>query len=136
MNPREQRGLDVLAAKDRFQSLVALYLEAKMEQEGLTYEDVTRELGLSGKNYAFRARHSNDDPRYRLGVPDSLLRLLAYLDMEPREFAPFHPNAGAMRPGDLEQAIMGYEAIPEDARNVLRKVVRAFVREWQPESLV
>jgi hypothetical protein len=106
----------------RFVEALSGLLTAKMEQEGTTYDQVSKSLGLS-KNYVFRARQGATDARYLMGVPASLLKLMDYVDLGPADLACHHG-----RPGDIEVEILHDPRLGATDRTTLVAIVRAFYR--------
>jgi len=106
----------------RFVEALSALLTAKMEQEGTTYDQVAKSLKLS-KNYVFRARQGATDPRYLMGVPPSLLKLIDYVDLGPADLV-----GGYGRPGDIEVAILHDPRLGTADRTTLVAIVRAFYR--------
>ena len=105
-----------------FMERLSELLAAKMEQQGVTYSQLAKELKIS-KNYAFRARQGGEDPRYLMGVSPSLVRLMDYVDIEPADLL-----GRTVRPGDIEVAISHDPRLDGADRTTLIAIVRAFYR--------
>lgn len=110
--------------RDAFRDKLTNYLEAKMQQRGMTLTDVCRELriGPKAKNYLFRALVRDDDVITPVGIPTPLLSVLNWLELEPRDFPPRRP-----RPGDLEECIRRL-ALDQQQEAQLLELVRGFLR--------
>ena len=98
----------------------------------MSYEDVSKACGLSGKNWVFRAgvgsqakTRSNGGSGYKVSVPENLHRLLNFLDLEPRDFV---GEQRATRWGDLADMILRLDGIPVQQRRQLLDVVNAYLQ--------
>lgn len=111
-------------AKSHFIETLSRHIEAKMEAEGKSYRDIANDIHQGGINYVFRARHGVENPRYKLGIPEPLIALLDYLQLEPTDFA----KREKTRPGDIENAILAYDGLPVESRRVMVDIFRAFVK--------
>ncbi len=112
-----------ISAND-FRETLALHLVARMRSEKLSLNDVASELGVGSRNWVFRAT-VGDDFRYEVGVPTTLLALLDWLALEPRDF---QSGTTVSTPGHVTQAILSLSGVSLQQQQQLVEVVNAFLR--------
>jgi hypothetical protein len=117
-------------SEDRFRTLLERHIRARMAADGLSYQNVSEECGLQGRNYVWRAATPEADVEYRIKGPENLGKLLDWLELEPRDFAQADTAA---KPGHITDAIIRLAGVTVQQRRQLVDVVNAFLQAANKE---
>lgn len=112
----------------QFYDALAHAMRAKMARTGASYRDVALAAGLTTKNAAFRAA-TEEDRYWGLSIAN-LARLIAWLDLEPRDFT----QQQTARPQDLELAVFACHDMTLRDRCVLVDLIRTFINATRGSS--
>jgi len=115
---------------NQFRKLLSVHIRTKMEEKCMSLQDVANHLNIGNRNWVFRAcAGDNDDERYDLGVPESLLKMLNWLELEPRDFT----RGSSSSPGHVIEAILSLDNFTYQQRTQLAAIVGAYFRESKAE---
>jgi hypothetical protein len=121
----------IRARKQHFLAILARYARARMEIEGLTLDQLAEIIGASGKNWVYRVLAHDQEPEISGGRVDApLMRLIDWIGFGEGLVC------GGAEPGkeddtywgDIHQAILHCEDIPNDLRQQLWDIVQAWAR--------